>query len=178
MMSVCLGPNQGAVGGLTRASRITANTERRKMWRAAIATGDPRDPQTGCLRAVEGGRVTGYPPPQNNPPPPHLPSPTPHTSTIIIMHLPRIVSTFRFVSIASGKSPSPLAARPRISFPKPPIPTHIRHATHKASKASNGAKDGPGKRLGAKKTTGSTLNHSPRSAIPLTFIQARRCASE
>lgn len=96
-----------------------------------------------------------------------------------IMHLPRILSTFRFAcaSTTFEKSSSPLA---RISFSKPPVLTHIRHATHKATRASNGAKDGPGKRLGAKKTTGTALNRTPppRSAPLLTRTQARRCASE
>ena len=39
--------------------------------------------------------------------------------------------------------------------PFSPTLTFIRHATHQAQGRANGAKDGPGKRLGAKKTGGT-----------------------
>lgn len=49
----------------------------------------------------------------------------------------------------------------------PPVFTPVRHATHGAQGRANGPKNGPGKRLGAKKTGGKTAvaptprHHSP-----------------
>ncbi|RPB08442.1 ribosomal protein L27 [Morchella conica CCBAS932] len=64
------------------------------------------------------------------------------------MLLPRLISGLRTTCS------SVLRQQP---FLKPAVTTTVRYATHKASKASNGAKDGPGKRLGAKKTTGEKV---------------------
>ncbi|KAI9829687.1 MAG: hypothetical protein M1819_006058 [Sarea resinae] len=50
--------------------------------------------------------------------------------------------------LPSTSSPSPLSHSSTIS----PLLTFIRHASHQAQGRANGAKDGPGKRLGAKKS--------------------------
>jgi len=79
------------------------------------------------------------------------------------MLLPRILAPMRALSqnsLVVGKSPSHVydalrfangcsAASTTLSF--------VRHATHQAQGRANGAKDGPGKRLGAKKAGGRLL---------------------
>lgn len=67
--------------------------------------------------------------------------------------LPRLISSLRVTCSSVLRQQS---------FLKPAVTTTVRYATHKASKASNGAKDGPGKRLGAKKTTGAPYYSNPR----------------
>ncbi|KAI5799193.1 ribosomal L27 protein-domain-containing protein [Peziza echinospora] len=77
------------------------------------------------------------------------------------MFLPRILSAAapRFGGMAAsllGSTRMAIAQKPQLAIAAPVV-MGVRWATHKASRPANKGKDGPGKRLGAKKTAGETV---------------------
>ncbi|KAF2685211.1 hypothetical protein K458DRAFT_486840 [Lentithecium fluviatile CBS 122367] len=70
---------------------------------------------------------------------------SPHTSSIISIPTTHVLAVLRTANGASTPV-SGSASTPFLSF--------TRHASHQAQGRANGAKDGPGKRLGAKKSGG------------------------
>ena len=76
------------------------------------------------------------------------------------MLLPRVLGLVRSTSTAAltGQTIhlpcSQAVDAVRVASRALPVLTFVRHATHQATGRANGVKDGPGKRLGAKKTGG------------------------
>lgn len=86
------------------------------------------------------------------------------------MALPRSATTLRAAVTSCPIWNRPIDALHLVPAPSSPILTFLRHATHKAQGSVNGARDGPGKRLGAKKTGGElgpTISNSLSSLYPL-----------
>jgi large subunit ribosomal protein L27 len=79
------------------------------------------------------------------------------------MLLPRILAPVRASLAASSALAAPtchiLAAirTPNAPSTAPTTLTFARHASHQSQGRANGAKDGPGKRLGAKKSGGTII---------------------
>ena len=94
-------------------------------------------------------------------PPPHL-VPHPHNTMMI---LPRVIPSGRAALSCASRRQGIYGFDLDFLLPfetlrpwVPPIQqvTAVRWATHKASRPANRGKDGPGKRLGAKKTDGTS----------------------
>ncbi|KAL7276590.1 54S ribosomal protein L2 mitochondrial [Rhizina undulata] len=78
------------------------------------------------------------------------------------MLLPRIFSSLGLAAATACKCAPTLFTSTIVPVQKfaqrpSPIVNSVRYATHKASRPANKAKDGPGKRLGAKKTAGERV---------------------